>query len=304
MPPDEAAADPELIVAPDEARTLEWATALAAAGIDYELDCIADTLAIRVPVTLSAAAHAEIAGYEHDNLNWPPPPRRRVPDDVPRYETWSPAWVAGMLAAFYLWLGPYEHPTALLQAAAADAERIRAGDWWRVITSLCVHADLSHLLGNIVSLFLFGRALCRLVGPGIGWFLVLAAGVAGNAATAFLLGEDHVSVGASTAGFGALGVLAMRRTLRQLQGSGGAWSLWDRSWIPIGAGIALLAALGTGSRADLGAHALGFLCGALLAIPVAMTSVLRAPRWLQNALLLLSLCVVMGAWRAAQAAAQ
>jgi rhomboid protease GluP len=304
MLPNEETASFELIAAPDEATTLEWATALAAAGIEYELDFGESGLVLQIPLRSATAARTEIEGFEKDNQNWPPPPRPQLIDTAPRYDTWSPAWVVGMLVAFYVWLGPYERPSALLQAAAADAERIRSGEWWRVVTALCIHADLSHLAGNLVSLFLFGRAMCRIVGPGVGWFLILAAGIAGNAASACLVGADRISVGASTAGFGALGALAMRQTVRRLRLGEATLSIWDRSWIPIGAGLALLASLGTSSRADLGGHALGFLCGALVAIPVAWPAVLRTPRWLQNALLFLSLCVVMGAWRTALNAAR
>jgi rhomboid protease GluP len=54
-------------------------------------------------------------------------------------------------------------------------------------------------------------AACDQLGPGVGLWLVLLAGTAGNALTAVAYGTQHNSVGASTAMFGAIGILAATR---------------------------------------------------------------------------------------------
>src|SRR5712691_574839 len=69
--------------------------------------------------------------------------------------------------------------------------------------------------------------------------LVLLSGVAGTFAAAGLPRQNFVSIGASTAAFGALGSLAALPRHRR------------RAWIPLGGGLALLAFLGTSKRADL-----------------------------------------------------
>src|SRR5438034_425376 len=69
---------------------------------------------------------------------------------------------------------------------------------------------------------------------------------------AWLVRRDFVSIGASTAVFGALGALAAFPQHRR------------RAWVPLGAGLALLAFLGTSKRADLAGHLCGFVAGLLL----------------------------------------
>ncbi len=124
---------------------------------------------------------------------------------------------------------------------------------------------------------------------------MLLAGAGGNWATALVYGSHHSSVGASTAVFGAIGLLAglarVRRTRRGQRGS--------RAWAPIAAGLALLAMIGMGERADLVAHGLGLAVGSALGLTVAI-SLPRAPgppvQWLLGAV---ALAVLVGSWRAA-----
>ena len=289
----------EEIRPPTDEKTSEWITALAAAGFDYLLSQDEIGWTIRVTREAAAPAREEIAAYEADNRDWPPPPR--LPAAAPQlpYFTWSAAWVCGFLAAFYVWLGPYRSGDVLLEAGAADTERILAGEWWRLITSLTLHSGVVHLLGNMACLFFLGQAVCRIMGGGLGWALILGAGVAGNAGVAWMLRSDHVSVGASTSGFGALGILAAYQALQKLRQTGGAPGIWDRTWIPVGAGLALLALLGTGPRSDLAAHAFGLLFGMILSVPFALYGSRWLPSWIQRVLQLACLCAVMGAWRVA-----
>ena len=99
-------------------------------------------------------------------------------------------------------------------------------------------------------------AVCWYLGPGVGLWLLLLAGAGGNAVTAVVHGGDHVSVGASTATFGAIGILAALRIVAGRAGASGR-----KSWVVVAASLALLALLGTGPHADLLAHLFGFLVG-------------------------------------------
>ena len=52
----------------------------------------------------------------------------------------------------------------LLRAGAANGELLRAGDWWRLVTSQFLHVHFPHLVFNAVSILLLGRMLEREAG--------------------------------------------------------------------------------------------------------------------------------------------
>jgi membrane associated rhomboid family serine protease len=109
------------------------------------------------------------------------------------------------------------------------------------------------------------------VGVGPGGALVLLAGAGGNLANAFLYGSAHVSVGASTAVFGAVGILGSLGMVRRRRRALSRW----RAWLPVAAALALLGMLGSsGERVDIWAHLCGLLVGAVLG----MVSALVMPR--------------------------
>ena len=57
---------------------------------------------------------------------------------------------------------------------------LAGGEWWRVVTALWLHADVAHVVANVVSgLFLFGLVLATL-GRARGAALLLAAAALGN----------------------------------------------------------------------------------------------------------------------------
>jgi membrane associated rhomboid family serine protease len=205
--------------------------------------------------------------------------------------------VAGLLTAFYLWLGPYDHADPLLRGAAMDAGSIADGETWRLVTALTVHSGVVHLVGNVLCLLWLGHAACAVFGGGVSWVLVLSAGIAGNYVACRFRGPQYVSVGASTACFGALGVLTAYRLIHNVRRAGVARSVRDRMWLPLGAGLALLALLGTGVGSDVGAHLFGFLCGLLLALPLSWLGVSRVPAWGQRVMQIFCIAVVMSAWR-------
>jgi rhomboid protease GluP len=93
--------------------------------------------------------------------------------------------------------------------------------------------------------------------------VVLLAGAGGNLANALVHGSAHVSVGASTSVFGAVGMLGGLGLARR----GRKKVPRRRAWAPVAAALALLAMLGTGGeRVDVLAHLFGFLFGAVLGL--------------------------------------
>jgi membrane associated rhomboid family serine protease len=153
-------------------------------------------------------------------------------------------------------------------AGDANANLIAGGEWWRTITSLSLHGNLGHLMSNLVFGAFFGIVLCQILGAGLGWLSILATGALGNLMSAwahydFDVGFEaiHSAIGASTAVFGALGLLAALTWLRQSFAQRGL-----RRYAPLAAGVMLLAFLGIGGeRTDIGGHLGGFAAGIMLA---------------------------------------
>ncbi|TAE73070.1 MAG: rhomboid family intramembrane serine protease [Verrucomicrobia bacterium] len=192
-------------------------------------------------------------------------------------------WVAVLLASFW-WQG---RESGLSEAFCNSSRGLVEGrEWWRPLTALFLHADIGHLLGNLAMGGIFGVMVAQSVGAWRGWALILAAGTFGNALNAWLrFPVDFQSLGASTAIFGAVGVLSGAACLR-------AWR--DRSarelrpvLVPLIAGMIVLAWYGTGggpedpgwARTDVAGHFAGWLCGLLLAwIPGFGVSARREPR--------------------------
>jgi rhomboid protease GluP len=164
------------------------------------------------------------------------------------------------LVVAYLLTGARETGSAAFRAGSADSERILASEPWRAVTALTLHADVAHLIANVTAGALLATAVCRTVGGGLGAALIVAAGAGGNVLNAYLQGPSHVSIGASTAVLGAVGLLsglAFVRTRHAVRGRG-------RAWLPLAAGLALLGMLGSDPRTDLGAHLCGFVVGVVL----------------------------------------
>jgi membrane associated rhomboid family serine protease len=125
----------------------------------------------------------------------------------------------------------------------------------------------------------------------VGLWLLLLAGAGGNALTAVVHGAHHNSVGASTAMFGAIGILAAKRVM-----SRGRRPAARTLWMVVAASLALLALLGTSPDADLLAHLFGLLLGGAVGLLTAL-ALPRPPRLsAQRTLALAVLAFVVGAW--------
>jgi membrane associated rhomboid family serine protease len=190
------------------------------------------------------------------------------------------------LVAMYLRTGPESASSPWFQRGSADAAAILGGEWWRTITALTLHADAGHVAGNAVLGGILLALLARSVGAGVASAVMLFSGAAGTFTAAALIRRDFVSIGASTAVFGALGALAvLPRDSR-------------RVWMPVIGGLALLALLGTSKRADVAGHVCGFVSGVLAGAVVSLLPPLRN-RAAQAALAVATGCIPVVAWLAA-----
>lgn len=213
---------------------------------------------IMVPQDHELSAIYHITKYETENRGWPPPP----PAPNPLIEnTLSSISVLLLLATFYnltnLNIPLFGHPSPdWLSSGKASASLILYGEWWRTITSLTLHANALHLLGNIAIGGIFIVFLCRELGSGLAWFILMISGILGNYANAYFQLPTHNSVGSSTLIFGGVGILAALSMIRYRNHRRKRW------FAPLGGALALLASLGTeGANTDLGAHFFGFVCG-------------------------------------------
>jgi len=175
---------------------------------------------------------------------------------------------------------------------SADAAAIVGGEYWRSLTALMLHADAVHLIGNLTFGSFFGYYAGRCLGEGFGWSLVLLGGVLGNLVNAWVQSPLHRSVGASTAVFAALGLLAAYRWRHGFD----AHTPWRVRLAPLYAALALLAFTGTaGETTDLGAHLFGFLAGLGLGL-TATRFAERLGRRTQWVLASACMAACVGAW--------
>jgi membrane associated rhomboid family serine protease len=127
--------------------------------------------------------------------------------------------VAVFLVSIAQGSGGLEPAPAFVVDWALRAEQVADGEWWRLVTSAFLHANLVHLAFNMLMLWWFGQALESALGRGrfVGIYLVSA--LAGSAG-ALLLSPDSYTLGASGAVFGILGAgLVLER--RQIYVFGG-----------------------------------------------------------------------------------
>jgi membrane associated rhomboid family serine protease len=175
------------------------------------------------------------------------------------------------------------------------ADRIVSGEWWRAVTALTLHADLAHVLGNAVALIIFVSALGRWLGRGVALALVLAAGTVGNLLTAYLYGGHHDSVGASTAAFGALGILGGLQLMRRYRFTA-RLDRRRRALTAVAACLGLFAMIGVGERTDVVAHLAGLAAGLGIGVLTGRMVRYAVGALMQWALLGLSALVVVACW--------
>lgn len=289
---------------PVEEKLLEWLAVLCVEGITYHLVRDQAGWIIRVPSAKDSPARQAIAEHERSHQGWPTA-LESVEQLTPGVfaGAWAGFWGAYLVGLFYLWLGPYRSTDALFQAAGARRSAIRAGEWWRTVTALMVHADIGHLVSNMVFLFVFAALVCRKLGLGLGWFLILSAGVAGNAMVALTTAHDAVGIGASTACFGALGLLVAlglrQERLQKCRPLNGRF----RSWMPLGGGLAMLSLTGSAPGSDVIAHLFGFLAGIILGLPGWIWHGQLSGRIQKSILAMTIVCLGLSWWLACRSAA-
>jgi len=282
----------------DRQQAEEWSLALAALGIPHEVVEAGRQWLVLVRPRQVMTARRELAGVDHEDL------ARLVPADraeaAPPEVTPNPPTILlmGGLLLFYVITGPWVDDNIWFEQGMVASERMLGEhEWWRAVTGLTLHADPVHLLGNLLIGGLLIHFFCRSLGTGLGWFLIIATGVVGNAVNAWMHGPGHHAVGFSTAVFGTVGLLTGLQSGRRRR-----LPLKEIA-LPLAAGVGLLAMLGAGGeRTDLGAHLFGLLVGMVAGVALGLIPDLArrvAPAWIQAGLLLVTLLTVWLGWRMA-----
>jgi len=96
---------------------------------------------------------------------------------------------------------------SLLDAGALVRAEVVAGEWWRMITAMFLHGGFSHLIGNMIVLFIVGMACEHAFGAARLALVYFGSGVAGS--TLSLVASPGPSVGASGAVFGVLAAVVV-----------------------------------------------------------------------------------------------
>jgi rhomboid protease GluP len=176
--------------------------------------------------------------------------------------TFTGIWASLILMACSITVNMSGSVDRIVREYGASAYDILNGEIYRTVTALMLHASYPHLAGNMAGIAIFGTAVCNITGAGVGWLMILLTGILGNLANAALFRYGHISIGASTAVFGAVGILAAYQLNRKIKIAGQRM----KAWLPLAGGLALLGLLGSSKHSDLTAHLFGFIAGICLGL--------------------------------------
>lgn len=267
---------------------------LHAVGIASQTAWNGEAWALYVAAADESAATAQLRRYDHEN---PPRGRPAPPEPLHRGAWLGSLAYAGIVLLVGFLAGGSAFNADWFEVGALRTEPVRSGEFWRAVTALTLHVDVGHLLSNLGFGTVFGLLAGQLLGPGVAWGSVLAAAAAANLLNAGIQPEMHASVGASTAVFATLGLLAAYAWRRR----SGASERRAYRWAPLVAGVFLLAFTGAGGEhTDVLAHLTGFAMGALAGV---LHAAWPAPRGAAAQVLAgsASIAIVAAAWACALA---
>lgn len=242
-----------IIHAGNQRQAMDWSLVLTSQGIEVVIEELPEHgWVLLVPPEDHARAARAIALYCHENRRWGWRQTLSLPEFTFHWGVLF--WCLGLI--FFHWLG--EGWAGRLEQAGAMNDRVAAtGQWWRVFTAQCLHADVGHLAANASTGFLLlGLAMARF-GPGPAMLGVLLAGALGNVASHFIHTQRYVGLGASGMVMGALGMLAAQ-WVGVLRHQPHAWRLVLGSFA---GGAFLFIFTGLNPASDVVAHTGGFLAG-------------------------------------------
>lgn len=117
----------------------------------------------------------------------------------------TPAVTAIIAFTILVWLVGMQYPDTVLGLFLLIPEAVRMGEWWRLLSSVFLHYELTHIMFNMVTLYFFGRIAERIFGMPRFFVIYVLAGIAGSLLSVAF--SPHNSLGASGAVFGLFGAL-------------------------------------------------------------------------------------------------
>jgi membrane associated rhomboid family serine protease len=160
----------------------------------------------------------------------------------------------------YLWGGSTMYGEALWRMGANSVEAVRGGEPWRLLASAFLHANVVHLVVNMIALWSFGPMLEAIFGRRRYVLLYGGAALGGALASAFLGGAARTSVGASGAIWGLMAAfLALALWPRGVIPPLMAAALRRQAWMPIGINLAYSLQAGVDMLAHVGGGVVGFV---------------------------------------------
>jgi len=232
---------------------------LDAYGLPYSTKRYGSNWEIWIDETIHDRALKLIQQYIDEN---PHIPLTDTQETETYHKTFTGIWVSLILMACSIAVNMSGNADKIVREYGASAYDILHGEFYRTVTALMLHSGYPHLAGNMAGIAIFGTAVCSITGTGVGWLMILLTGILGNLANAVLYRYGHISIGASTAVFGAIGVLAAYQLSKKIKMPGQRM----KAWLPFAGGLALLGLLGASIHSDITAHLFGFIAGICLGL--------------------------------------
>ena len=267
-------------------KILELELVLTAVGIDSRIERFDRMWMLFVTSDHVRGAREQLSLYQRENRIF-----NRTRNPSPTLESGIVGCVAFVVIIWSVWLleglGMFPH---LHTRGVMWVQAVENGEWWRCVTALLLHSNIAHLVGNTAMGVVFGCLVARHFGSGLCWLLVLLCGAMGNYFNSLIQGPMFASIGASTATFATVGLLAglfFRRRL--IIGRG-----WLYNGLPIAGAIGLFVLFGIGGQnVDVVAHFTGLLCGVIAGTVVASFNLRwlgKSGQWVSGALALGIVC--------------
>ena len=256
----------EMIATFDDLREAqEYVLVILAMNLDCLISPGAGGYELHANCAFSVAIRNEFKLYEAEQREI------QAPEQVPIFSAGVELFLLWATVLFFCYTMQVENSDVTDRFLNSSSGVMDHGEIYRSFTALFLHGGIGHLLSNIALGGIFCILVAHSLGPLTGWALILASGFLGNLANAAAhYGTSFSSLGASTATFGALGLLVgvglyqawLVRTVR----SG------LRVVAPLAIGLMLFSMWGIGDgtkNIDVSAHLFGFGAGVLLGAPAA-----------------------------------
>jgi rhomboid protease GluP len=242
-------------------QAMDWSLVLMSQGIESTIVPPADEggWALLVSSENHSQALDAIAAYRAENRGWNWSRQRVAPGIL--FDWTSVIWICFLL--FCHWFSTEQ--SHFKEAGIFDGVAVAAGEWWRVVTAIMLHADSKHLASNCaIGVVLLGLTM-GFYGAGIGLSAAFIAGIGGNLIALGVYGESHRGLGASGMVLGSLGLL------------GAQWFVLSRKDLRarkiifggIAGAVCLFVLFGVSPGTDVVAHAGGFFSGIVLGVALA-----------------------------------